>query len=179
MRAGPAQRRWFDIGGAARAEAGIHGAVALIGDSGVALTPAHWPVESHLIARTRPAILDTLSAAVCGAERAGSAETPGAVCHSKLRLQPAALRANARETDWARIVALYRERPSSCHLQLWSSNRAGGSRNGIWSGSGQLVSADRRAVRSRRYHLLPSVRGDLWQKSAARDEARAEFERAA
>jgi RNA polymerase sigma-70 factor, ECF subfamily len=30
-----------------------------------------------------------------------------------------------------------------------------------------------------RYHLLPSVRGDLLEKLGGRDEARAEFERAA
>ena len=44
----------------------------------------------------------------------------------------------------------------------------------------ELVDAlDLGAVASRRYHLLPSVRGDLLAKLGRFDEARAEFERAA
>ena len=39
--------------------------------------------------------------------------------------------------------------------------------------------AGRRSRRSRSYHLLPSVRGDLLAKLGRCDEARAEFERAA
>ena len=45
------------------------------------------------------------------------------------------------------------------------------------------LDAGRRAAstsrRSTRYHLLPSVRGDLLAKLGRADEARAEFERAA
>ena len=39
--------------------------------------------------------------------------------------------------------------------------------------------ADAPSPRSKNYHLLPSVRGDLLAKLGRRDEARAEFERAA
>ena len=43
----------------------------------------------------------------------------------------------------------------------------------------ELVDALRDEPALARYHLLPSVRGDLLAKLGRRDEARAEFERAA
>jgi predicted RNA polymerase sigma factor len=43
----------------------------------------------------------------------------------------------------------------------------------------EIVDAIRDEPALARYHLLPSVRGDLLAKLGRRDEARAEFERAA
>lgn len=95
-----------------------------------------------------------------------------AACHARAR--------TAQETDWNRIARLYRElgmvRPSPV-IEL---NRA----VAVAMADGPAVGLeiiDRIADEPvlRRYHLLPSVRGDFLFKLGRFDEARAEFERAA
>ena len=95
-----------------------------------------------------------------------------AACHARAR--------TARETDWARIAALYdvlAERTPSPIVEL---NRAVavGMAEGPAAGLA-LVDALMGEPSLRSYHLLPSVRGDLLAKLDRHEEARTEFERAA
>ncbi|WP_300616713.1 RNA polymerase sigma factor [Dokdonella sp.] len=87
---------------------------------------------------------------------------------------------SAEDTDWARIAVLYARLAALAPSPVVELNRAvavsmaSGPQAGL-----AIVDAlrDERALSG--YHLLPSVRGDLLQKLGRRDEARAEFERAA
>jgi len=117
-------------------------------------------------------------AALERAERLGGATGPYALqaaiaaCHARAR--------TADETDWARIVALYGELAESTPSPVIELNRAVAVSMASGPAAGlELVDRllDDPALRS--YHLLPSVRGDLLAKLGRRDEARAEFERAA
>jgi RNA polymerase sigma factor (sigma-70 family) len=104
----------------------------------------------------------------------GPYELQGAIaaCHAR------ALEAGA--TDWTRIVALYDELLEITPSPVVELNRAvavsmaSGPQAGL-----ALVDALSSVAALDQYHLLPSVRGDLLLKVGRRDEARAEFERAA
>ena len=95
-----------------------------------------------------------------------------AACHARA---PTAAR-----TNWARIAALY-----DALAQVWPSpvvelNRAVAVSMAFGAAAGlELVDGLTAEPSLRAYHLLPSVRGDLLAKLGRRDEARAEFERAA
>ncbi|HET9940074.1 MAG TPA: RNA polymerase sigma factor [Candidatus Eisenbacteria bacterium] len=107
-----------------------------------------------------------------GAEGAYALQAAIAACHARARA--------ADETDWARIAALYgrlAERTPSPVIEL---NRAVaiGMAHGPAAGL-EHVDAIAEEPALRAYHLLPSVRGDLLAKLGRREEARAEFERAA
>jgi RNA polymerase sigma factor (sigma-70 family) len=84
------------------------------------------------------------------------------------------------DTDWSRIAALYTALAQITPSPVIELNRAValGMAHGPAAGL-ELVDSlvDDPALRT--YHLLPSVRGDLLAKLGRRDEARAEFERAA
>jgi predicted RNA polymerase sigma factor len=88
--------------------------------------------------------------------------------------------ATAEETDWARIAALYGELAEVAPSPVVELNRAVaiGMESGPEAGL-EFVDALRNEPALQRYHLLPSVRGDLLKKLGRFDEARAEFERAA
>ena len=95
-----------------------------------------------------------------------------AACHARA--------ATPADTDWPRIVALYTELARIVPSPVVELNR--GVAIGMASGPAAglavidaLVADD--ALQG--YHLLPSVRGDLLERLGRRDEARAEFERAA
>jgi RNA polymerase sigma factor (sigma-70 family) len=95
-----------------------------------------------------------------------------AACHARAR--------TPEETDWTRIAALYAalaERTPSPVVEL---NRAVAIAMAFGPAAG-LVHVDALAGEPalQRYHLLPSVRGDLLAKLGRDEEARAEFERAA
>jgi RNA polymerase sigma factor (sigma-70 family) len=95
-----------------------------------------------------------------------------AACHARAR--------RADQTDWARIAALYEalvERMPSPVVEL---NRAVAVAMAFGPAAG-LAIIDELAEEPQlaRYHLLPSVRGDLLVKLGRREEARLEFERAA
>jgi RNA polymerase sigma factor (sigma-70 family) len=117
-------------------------------------------------------------AALLRAERLGQPPGPYlvqaaiAACHAQA--------ATAADTDWPRIAALYQTLAAIAPSPVAELNRAVavGMAHGPARG---LDLADRLAARPelRRYHLLPSVRGDLLAKLGRDDEARAEFERAA
>ena len=83
-------------------------------------------------------------------------------------------------TDWRRIVTLYSELLEAMPSPVVALNRA------VAIGMAEGPAAGLSAVDEiagdgalARYHLMPAVRGDLLEKLGRRDEARAEFERAA
>ena len=95
-----------------------------------------------------------------------------AACHARAR--------TADETDWARIVALYDLLLVVTPTPIVALNRAVAlsMADGPAAGLEALeLLAD--APQLKGYHLLPAVRGDFLMKLGRKDEARAEFERAA
>jgi RNA polymerase sigma-70 factor (ECF subfamily) len=95
-----------------------------------------------------------------------------AACHARAR--------TAEETDWKLIAALYADLARLAPSPIVELNRAVaiGMASGPAAGL-EAVDALTSEPSLENYHLLPSVRGDLLQKLGRRDEARAEFERAA
>ncbi|MEW6022293.1 MAG: RNA polymerase sigma factor [Pseudomonadota bacterium] len=95
-----------------------------------------------------------------------------AACHARAR--------TAQETDWVRIAGLYGELARVMPSPVVELNRAVavGMAEGAAAG---LALVDRLAgdPSLRDYQWLPSVRGDLLEKLGRREEARAEFTRAA
>jgi len=117
-------------------------------------------------------------AAIARAERLGTPRGPYllqasiAACHAR------ALEPNA--TDWHRIVSLYDELARAAPSPIVDLNRAVavGMASGAQAGL-DAIDRLRDEPALRNYHLLPSVRADLLEKLGRREEARAEFERAA
>jgi len=117
-------------------------------------------------------------------ERAEALGAPsGGLGRYALQAEIAACHARAPSgdaTDWARIAALYdalAELTPSPVVELYRAvalAMAFGPAAGLEVVDG-LIAEPQLAG----YHLLPSVRGDLLSKLGRRDEARAEFERAA
>jgi predicted RNA polymerase sigma factor len=95
-----------------------------------------------------------------------------AACHARARA--------ADETDWARIAGLYGLLARLAPSPIVELNRAVAIGMAVGPAAGLAhVDALTSEPSLRRYHLLPSVRGDLLEKLGRFDEARAEFERAA
>jgi RNA polymerase sigma factor (sigma-70 family) len=117
-------------------------------------------------------------AALARAERSGGGRGPYtlqaaiAACHARA--------ATAGDTDWTRIAALYAELQAVTPSPVIELNRAVAVAMAEGPAAG-LAIVDRlaREPALARYHLLPSVRGDLLERLGRQDEARAEFERAA
>jgi len=112
------------------------------------------------------------------AQHLGGAEGPYALqaaiaaCHARAR--------TGAETDWARIASLYETLSRVVPSPVVELNRA----VAISMSSGPaaalpIVDSLASEPSLARYHLLPSVRGDLLVKLGRSSEARAEFERAA
>src|SRR4051812_20407932 len=110
-------------------------------------------------------------------------QTRGALGPYALQAAIAACHARAgtvEGTDWVRIAALYEALAELTQSPVVELNRAVAVSRAYGAAAGlDLVDAlaDVSALRS--YHLLPTVRGDLLEQLGRRDEARAEFERAA
>ena len=95
-----------------------------------------------------------------------------AACHARAR--------TADETDWPRIVALYERLSALVPSPVVELNRAVAIGMAFGPAAGlEIVDALTDEPALRRYHLLPSVRGDLLSKLGRLGEARVEFERAA
>ena len=95
-----------------------------------------------------------------------------AACHARAR--------TAAETDWPRIAALYELLARIAPSPVVDLNRAVAFGMAFGAQAGlELVDALTSEPALARYHLLPSVRGDLLVKLGRFEEARAEFERAA
>jgi RNA polymerase sigma factor (sigma-70 family) len=117
-------------------------------------------------------------AALARAEALGRAPGPFglqaaiAACHARAR--------TAGETDWAGIAALYAELGALTPSPVVALNRAlavamaEGPQAGL-----DLLDAIAASPALAGYHLLPSARADLLARLGRREEARAEFERAA
>jgi RNA polymerase sigma factor (sigma-70 family) len=112
------------------------------------------------------------------AEKLGGAAGPYALqaaiaaCHARA--------ATAEETDWAKIAALYAALASVDPSPIVELNRAVAVSFALGPAAGLAIVDDlveEPALNG--YHLLPSVRGDLLQRLGRREEARADFERAA
>ena len=117
-------------------------------------------------------------AALERAERLGGARGPYALqaaiaaCHARALA--------AADTDWPRIAALYAQLAATAPSPVVELNRAVAVAMAQGPAAGlAVVEAIADAPAMRHYHLLPSVRGDLLEKLGRREEARAEFERAA
>jgi RNA polymerase sigma factor (sigma-70 family) len=95
-----------------------------------------------------------------------------ASCHARARV--------AEETNWSRIVELYKALAELVPSPVIELNRAVavGMASGPAAGL-ELVDALTAEPSLKNYHLLPSIRGDLLRKLGRLDEARAEFTRAA
>ncbi|MFD2043044.1 RNA polymerase sigma factor [Ornithinibacillus salinisoli] len=86
----------------------------------------------------------------------------------------------SEETDWPRIAALYEALSIVMPSLIVELNRAVAISMAFGPDIGiQIVDELNAAPSLKKYHLLPSVRGDLLVKLGRYDEARAEFERAA
>jgi RNA polymerase sigma factor (sigma-70 family) len=95
-----------------------------------------------------------------------------AACHARARV--------ASETDWERISALYDALAQIAPSPIVELNRAVAVAMAFGPAAGlELADALLAEPALARYHLLPSVRGDLLAKLGRYDEARAELERAA
>jgi RNA polymerase sigma-70 factor, ECF subfamily len=95
-----------------------------------------------------------------------------AACHARAR--------TPKETDWPRIVTLYAVLAELAPSPVVELNRAVAVGMAFGPEAGlELVDALTAERALAKYHLLPSVRGDLLKKLSRFDEARAEFERAA
>jgi len=95
-----------------------------------------------------------------------------AACHARAR--------TAAETDWARIVGIYGALAALAPSPIVELNRAVALAMHMGPAAGlAIVDGLRNEPALARYHLLPSVRGDLLMKLGRLDEARVELERAA
>ena len=95
-----------------------------------------------------------------------------AACHARAH--------TAAETDWERIVALYDALAQLTPSPVVELNRAVAVAMAFGPAAGlAIVETLTSEPALQGYHLLPSVRGDLLAKLGRREEARAEFERAA
>ena len=117
-------------------------------------------------------------AALARAEELGGALGPYALqaaiaaCHARAR--------SPQETNWERIAALYDALAQLAPSLVVELNRAVAVAMAFGPAVGlELVDALVSEPTLQRYHLLPSVRGDLLAKLGRHGEARAEFERAA
>jgi RNA polymerase sigma factor (sigma-70 family) len=117
-------------------------------------------------------------AALDRAENLGTALGPYALqaaigaCHARAR--------SVEETDWSRIAALYEALAEIAPSPVIELNRAVAVSRAYGPAAGlELIEALLGVPALRGYHLLPSARGDLLEQLGRRDEAGAEFERAA
>ena len=117
-------------------------------------------------------------AALDRAERAGRGLGPYALqaaiaaCHARA--------ATVEDTDWPRIAALYEALAELSPSPVVELNRAVAVSRAYGPAAGlELVEALADVPALQGYHPLPTVRGDLLEQLGRRDEARAEFERAA
>ncbi|ALN64643.1 RNA polymerase sigma factor, sigma-70 family protein [Lysobacter antibioticus] len=107
-----------------------------------------------------------------GAQRPYALQAGIAACHASAP--------TAQDTPWPRIAALYQQLAVLTPSPVIELNRAVALSMAFGPAAGlQLVDALIDEPSLKHYHLLPTVRGDLLFKLGRREEARAEFERAA
>ncbi len=162
----------------------VHGLVALMEIQASRLRARLGPEGEPILlldqdrARWDRVLIGRGLAALERAERLGGALGPyalqGAIaaCHARARA--------AEETDWTRITALYDGLAQLVPSPVIELNRAVAYAMAFGPAAG-LEIVDRLVAEGSlaSYHLLPSVRGDFLVKLGRREEARADFERAA
>ena len=165
-------------------ESEVHGLVALleiqasrsrarVGPSGepIVLFDQNRALWDRLLIRRGLAALDRAEA-LGGTRGPYTLQAAIAACHARARTPD--------ETDWSRIVSLYDELAQLIPSPVVELNRAvaismaRGPQAGL-----DIVDELTEEPSLRRYHFLPTVRGDLLAKLGRTAEARAEFERAA
>jgi predicted RNA polymerase sigma factor len=124
--------------------------------------------------------LDALARAEELVATAGTGAEPGPYVLQAAIAAEHARAASVDETDWDRIAALYEQLGRRTGSPVTELNRAValGRAQGPEAGLALLDQLER-VDALRGYHLLPSVRGDLYERLGRGDEAAAEFERAA
>ncbi|MEV4801545.1 RNA polymerase sigma factor [Nonomuraea sp. NPDC049421] len=165
-------------------EAEVHGLVALMeiqaSRSAARVGPSGEPILlleqdrgrwDRLLIRRGLAALERAEA-LSGSPGSYTLQAAIAACHARA-LAP-------EETGWARIASLYEELAKLSRSPVVELNRAVALSMAYGPAAG-LALLDQIAGQPalKGYHLLPSVRGDLLAKLGRRDEARAEFARAA
>jgi RNA polymerase sigma factor (sigma-70 family) len=172
------------LAGLAPNEPEVHGLVALMeiqaSRSHARVGPSGEPVLllDQDRARWDQLLIHRGLAALARAEKFGGALGPYALqaaiaaCHARAH--------TPEETDWARIAELYDSLAELTRSPVVELNRAVAIAMAFGPAAGlELVDALTSEPSLERYHLLPSVRGDLLAKLGRFEEARAEFERAA
>ena len=168
----------------AAGEPEVHGLVALMEIQASRLRARVGPAGEPILlmdqdrSRWDRVLITRGLAALARAERIGSTLGPyalqGAIaaCHARAR--------TAAETDWTRITGLYDALAQLTPSPVVELNRAVAYAMAFGPAAGlEIVDPLVAEPALQSYHLLPSVRGDLLMKLGRRDEARAEFERAA
>jgi RNA polymerase sigma-70 factor, ECF subfamily len=168
----------------AREEAEVHGLVALMEIQASRLKARVGPNGEPILlldqnrARWDQLLIRRGLAALARAEALGTMPGPYqlqasiAACHARAR--------EAAQTDWAQIVGLYGKLSEVTPSPVVELNRAVALAMLMGPAAGlEVIDALASEPALKEYHFLPSVRGDLLQKLGRRDEARAEFERAA
>ncbi len=162
----------------------VHGLVALmeiqasrsrarVGPSGepIVLLDQNRALWDQLLIRRGLAALERATE-LGGARGPYALQAAIAACHARA-LTPA-------ETDWARIAGLYAELAQLTPSPVVELNRAVAVAMAFGPQAGlDLVDALTSEPALQGYHLLPTVRGDFLARLGRRDEARADFERAA
>jgi len=165
-------------------ESEVHGLVALMEIQASRLPARVGPTGNPVLlpdqdrARWDRVLIGRGLAALDRAARTGGALGPYALqaaigaCHARA--------GSVEDTDWVRIAALYEALAQRSPSPVVELNRAVAVSRAYGPAAGlELVDALVGVPALRDYHLLPSVRGDLLLQLGRRDEARAEFERAA
>jgi len=166
------------------AESEVHGLVALM-ELQASRAHARVDAQGRLVllleqdrSRWDPLLIRRGLAALARCRALGGSRGPYALqaalaaCHAEAR--------SAEATDWPRIADLYAELAEVAPSPVVELNRAVavGMARGAEAGLA-IVDALRDEPMLARYHLLPTVRGDLLARLGRADEAREEFERAA
>jgi len=162
----------------------VHGLVALMEIQASRLRarvgPAGEPVLlldqdrsrwDQLLIRRGLAALDR-AGALSGVPGSYTLQAEIAACHARARV--------AADTEWTRIAALYAVLGQLTPSPVVELNRAVAVSMAFGPAAGlEIVDGLKSEKTLERYHLLPSVRGDLLAKLGRKAEARTEFERAA
>jgi RNA polymerase sigma-70 factor (ECF subfamily) len=171
------------LAGLMPSEPEVHGLVALMeihaSRSRARVSPTGEPILlleqdrarwDHLLIHRGLAALERAEA--LGARGPYALQAAIAACHARAR--------TADETDWQRIAMIYDILAELTPSPVVELNRAVAYGMAFSPAAGlELVDELTSEPSLERYHLLPSVRGDLLVKLGRMDEARAEFERAA
>lgn len=181
---GEALRLGRVLAGLAPGEPEVHGLVALmeiqasrtaarVGPNGepILLSEQNRGRWDQLLIRRGLAALQRVEA-LGGTNGSYALQAAIAACHARAR--------STADTDWRQIASLYDTLAQRMPSPVVSLNRAVAHAMAFGPQAGlDLVDALRDEPLLRRYHLLPSARGDLLGKLGRHAEARTEFERAA